>query len=166
MIKQSLLKQFLTIIIISVSLIYFGCEKKAGESKQTDDGVKSENVSADTSSSVPSENEPAADNKIQIPDLKGTWTGVFDGKSTTLQITEQTDSSFSGKISINYKQTLNQDVKGNFSPASLKISMADQLHSKFMGKYNGKLSKDYKNFSGTFTKNRDNSNFSFNLNKN
>ena len=165
MIKQLLLKQFLTILIISVSLIYFGCEKKAEKTDQPKEEVTSETVMTDSTGSTKT-NEPAAEEKMQIPDLKGTWTGVFDGKSTTLQITEQTDSSFSGKISINYKQTLNQDVKGNFSPASLKISMADQLHSKFMGKYNGKLSKDYKNFSGTFTKNRDNSNFSFNLNKN
>jgi hypothetical protein len=165
MIKQLLLKQFLTILIISVSLIYFGCEKKAEKTDQPKEEVTSETVMTDSTGSTKT-NEPAAEEKMQIPDLKGTWTGVFDGKSTTLQITEQTDSSFSGKISINYKQTLNQDVKGNFSPASLKISMTDQLHSKFMGKYNGKLSKDYKNFSGTFTKNRDNSNFSFNLNKN
>jgi len=165
MIKQLLLKQFLTILIISVSLIYFGCEKKAEKTNQPKEEVTSETVMTDSTGSTKT-NEPAAEEKMQIPDLKGTWTGVFDGKSTTLQITEQTDSSFSGKISINYKQTLNQDVKGNFSPASLKISMTDQLHSKFMGKYNGKLSKDYKNFSGTFTKNRDNSNFSFNLNKN
>jgi hypothetical protein len=155
---------FISLILLSV-ISYFGCEKKAGESKQTEDGVKSENVSADTSSSVPSENEPAIDNKIQIPDIKGTWTGTFDGKSTTLNITEQTDSSFSGKITINYKQTLNQDVRGNFSPTALKISMADLLHSKYMGKYDGKFSADYKNFSGTFTKNRDNSKYSFNLNK-
>ena len=165
MIKQLLLKQFLTILIISVSLIYFGCEKKAEKTDQPKEEVTSETVMTDSTGSTKT-NEPAAEEKMQIPDLKGTWTGVFDGKSTTLQITEQTDSSFSGKISINYKQTLNQDVKGNFSPASLKISMADQLHSKFMGKYTGKLSNDYKNFSGTFTKNRDNSNFSFNLNKN
>jgi len=165
MIKQSLLKQFLTIIIISVSLIYFGCEKKAGESKQTDDGVKSENVSADTSSSVPSENEPAVDNKIQIPDLKGTWTGVFDGKSTTLQITEQTDSSFSGTITISYREVINQEVKGNFSPITLKMTMTDQLHSRYQGSYSGKLSKDLNNYSGTFTMKVDGSKFSFNLNK-
>jgi hypothetical protein len=165
MIKHTLIKKFLTVLMLSASLIYFGCEKKAEKTEQPKEEVTAETVMTDSTGSTKT-NEPAAEEKMQIPDLKGTWTGVFDGKSTTLQITEQTDSSFSGKISINYKQTLNQDVKGNFSPASLKISMADQLHSKFMGKYNGKLSKDYKNFSGTFTKNRDNSNFSFNLNKN
>ena len=155
---------FISLILLSV-ISYFGCEKKAGESKQTEDGVKSENVSADTSSSVPSENEPATDKKIQIPDIKGTWTGTFDKRATTFTITEQTDSSFSGKITVNYKQTLNQDVEGNFSPTSLKISMSDLIHSKYMGKYDGKLSEDFKNFSGTFTKNRDGLQTSFNLNK-
>jgi hypothetical protein len=163
MIKHTLIKQFIPVALLSVSMIIGGCEKKTETTEQPKEEVKTEVVPTDTSSKV---KEPALEEKISIPDIKGTWTGVFDGKSTTLQITEQTDSSFSGKITINYKQTLNQDVKGNFSPTSLKISMADQLHSKFMGKYNGMLSKDYKNFSGTFTKNRDNSNFSFNLNKN
>jgi hypothetical protein len=163
MIKHKLIKQFIPVVLLSLSMIFVGCEKKTEETKQTQPEIKSEQTTPETQEEI---KKPVVEEMVSIPDIKGTWTGVFDGKSTTLQITEQTDSSFSGKISINYKQTLNQDVKGNFSPASLKISMADQLHSKFMGKYNGKLSKDYKNFSGTFTKNRDNSNFSFNLNKN
>lgn len=165
MIKHTLIKKFLTVLMLSASLIYFGCEKKAENSKQTQQEVTSETISPDSASSVATESEPGNENKIQIPDIKGTWTGTFDGKSTTLNITEQTDSSFSGNISINYKQTLNQDVKGNFSPITLKISMADQLHSKFMGKYDGKLSEDNKKISGTFTKNRDGLKFSFNLNK-
>lgn len=161
--RHIVIKHFLTVLIVLITMVFFGCEKKAVDSKQKE--VTNETVSPDTTSSVATESEPETENTIQIPDIKGTWTGTFDGKTTTLNITEQTDSSFSGKITINYKQTLNQDVKGNFSPTTLKISMADQLHSKFMGKYSGKLSKDYINFSGTFTKNRDNSNFSFNLNK-
>jgi hypothetical protein len=43
--------------------------------------------------------------------------------------------------------------------------MVDQIHSKYMGKYNGKLSDDAKNLSGTFTMNRDGTKSSFNLNK-
>ena len=165
MIQHTLIKKFLTVLILSASLIYFGCEKKAENSKQTQQEVTSETISPDSASSVATEGEPGNENKIQIPDIKGTWTGTFDKRATTLNITEQTDSSFSGKITINYKQKLNQDVKGNFSPTTLKISMVDQLHSKYMGKYDGKLSEDNKIFSGTFTKNRDGSKFSFNLNK-
>jgi hypothetical protein len=164
MIKQSLLKQFFTIIIISVSLIYFGCEKKAEKTDQPKEEVTSETVMTDSTGSTKT-NEPAAEEKMQIPDLKGTWTGTFDKRATTLTITEQTDSSFAGKISIQYKQTLNQDVKGTFSPTTKKVSMIDQIHSKYMGKYSGKLSDDGKNLSGTFTMNRDGTNTSFNLNK-
>ncbi|MGB5529451.1 MAG: hypothetical protein WBQ32_05725, partial [Ignavibacteriaceae bacterium] len=70
-----------------------------------------------------------------------------------------------GKISIKYRETINQDVKGTFRPTTHKVSMEDQIHSKYMGKYNGKLSGDGKNLSGTFTMNRDGTKSSFNLNK-
>ena len=82
-----------------------------------------------------------------------------------LSITEQTDSSFSGKISISYREAINQDVKGSFSPYTMNMKMKDQLHSRFRGKYNGKLSKNADNYSGTFTMDLDESKFSFNLNK-
>ncbi len=165
MIKNLFFKQFLPVLILSVSLFFVGCEKKAEESKQTPDGVKGENVSPDTSASVTPEVEPAAENKIQIPDIKGTWTGTLDKRNTTLIITEQTDSSFSGNLSIKYKETLEQNVKGNFSSATRKVLMEDQIHSKYQGKYDGTFSEDFKNFSGTFTKNRDGSQYSFNLKK-
>ncbi|MDZ7626411.1 MAG: hypothetical protein U5J96_18445 [Ignavibacteriaceae bacterium] len=97
MMKHSLITRFLPVILLSVSLFFVGCEKKAEESKQTEDGIKSENVSPDTSASVLSESEPV-ENKIQIPDIKGTWSGKFDARATTLTITEQTDRSFSERL--------------------------------------------------------------------
>lgn len=164
--KITSLNLVFTILLILTVVAYFGCEKKAEESKQTEEGVKSENVSADTSSSVPSESEPVTENKTEIPDIKGTWSGSFDNKATTLTITEQTDSSFSGKINISYRQAINQEVRGSFSPATQEMTMTDQLHSRFQGEYKGRLSKDAENFSGTFALNRDGSKYSFNLNKN
>ncbi len=152
-------------MIVLSSLIYFGCEKKAEDSRQTQQKVTSETISPDTASSVATESEPGNENKIQIPDIKGTWTGTFDKRTTTLTITEQTDSSFSGKISISYREVINQEVKGNFSPTTLKMTMTDQLHSRYQGSYAGKLSKELNNFSGTFTMKLDGSKFSFNLNK-
>lgn len=163
--KNILVKTFFTTMLLVSVIAYFGCEKKAEESKQTEEGVKNENVSADTLSSVTSENKPAVDNKVQIPDIKGTWTGVFDKRATTLKITEQTDSSFSGTITINYREVINQEVKGTFSPTTLKMTMTDQLHSRYQGSYSGKLSKELNNCSGTFTMKLDGSKFSFNLNK-
>jgi hypothetical protein len=146
-------------MIIVAVIAFIGCEKKT-EQQQSE--VKTEVDLPDTISTI---EDPIAEVKIEIPDLKGTWTGTFDKRTTTLTITEQTDSNFSGNLSIKYRETIKQNVKGSFSPSTFKVSMEDQIHSKFMGKYNGKFSDDFKMFSGTFTKNRDGVTTSFTLNK-
>jgi len=143
--KKNILSNWVfTVLLILTVSAYFGCEKKTEENGNKDN-PKTE---------------------IKTPDLTGKWTGIFDGKNAVLDITEQTDSSFSGKINISYRQAINQDVKGTFSPTTLKMSMTDQLHSRFQGIYSGSLSKDSENFSGTFALNNDGSKYSFNLNKN
>ena len=164
MIQHKLFKQLFTVLIIMAVIAFIGCEKKT---EQQQGEVKSENVSPDTTSSMstPEVGEPIVEETVTIPDVTGTWTGTFDKRATTLKITEQTDSSFSGKITINYREVINQEVKGNISPASMKISMKDQLHSRYQGKYKGKLSEDGKTFSGTFTMDLDGKQFAFNLNK-
>jgi hypothetical protein len=134
--KNILFNWFFTVLFFLTVGSYFGCEKKTGETE------------------------------ITIPDLKGTWSGTFDGRSAVLNITDQTDSSFSGKISISYREPINQEVKGSFSPATMMITMTDQLQSRFQGIYNGSLSKVADSFSGTFTLNNDGSKYSFDLNKN
>jgi len=165
--KDISFKGIFAVLVMITSVVYFGCEKKTDQSEEPKDNSDTEVIISDTTSDDLNTEvkEPNEETKITIPDIRGTWTGKFDGKSTTLEITEQTDSSFLGKISINYKQTLNQNVKGNFSPTTLKITMIDQLHSKYMGKYNGKFGENYNSFSGTFTKNRDGSQYTFNLKK-
>jgi len=164
MIQRTLFKQLFSAMVILAVIAFIGCEKKT---EQQQGEVKNESVIPDTTSSIsePEVGEPIIKEKITIPDIKGTWTGTFDKRTTTLKITEQTDSSFSGKISIKYRETINQDVKGTFSPTTKKISMTDQLHSRFMGKYNGTLSNDDKVISGTFIMNSDGSKYSFNLTK-
>ena len=143
--KKNILSNWVfTVLLILTVSAYFGCEKKTEENSNKDN-PKTE---------------------IKTPDLTGKWTGIFDGKNAVLDITEQTDSTFSGKINISYRQAINQDVKGTFSPTTLKMSMTDQLHSRFQGIYSGSLSKDSENFSGTFALNNDGSKYSFNLNKN
>ena len=143
--KKNILSNWVfTVLLILTVSAYFGCEKKTEENGNKDN-PKTE---------------------IKTPDLTGKWTGIFDGKNAVLDITEQTDSTFSGKINISYRQAINQEVKGNFSPTTLKMSMTDQLHSRFQGIYSGNLSKDSENFSGTFALNNDGSKYSFNLNKN
>ena len=164
--KSKSLKWVLTAVVMLTVVVYFGCEKKTDKTESQMDNVETETIVPDTASDETiTEIEPVDEIEIVIPDLKGTWTGTFDSRSTVLNITEQTDSSFSGKISISYRQAINQDVKGSFSPSTMNMKMKDQLHSRFRGKYNGKLSKDADNYSGTFTMDLDESKFSFNLNK-
>jgi hypothetical protein len=165
--KHISLKQLFAVLIILTSLVYFSCEKKNGNAGEPQGEVKTEEVKSDTTSesSEPAGQEPGEETKITIADITGKWTGTFDKRSTVLTITEQTDSSFAGKISISYREAINQEVKGTFSPTTKKMSMIDQLHSRYQGKYNGKLSEDGNNYSGTFTMDLDGSKFSFNLNK-
>ena len=164
-------KGVFAVLVMLTAVVYFGCEKKTDTSKEPTDNADTEVITTDTTSGdttsgdTTTETEPVEETKIIIPDIKGTWTGTFDQRSTVLNITEQTDSSFSGKISISYRQVINQDVKGFLSPATMNMEMKDQLHSRFQGKYSGKLSKDADNYSGTFTMDLDGSKFSFNLNK-
>ena len=159
--KHTFKSLFTTMLLLSI-LAQFGCEKKTEKIEQPKEEVKTEEVTPDTSSGI---KEPVSEVKITIPDIKGTWTGVFDKRATTLKITEQTDSSFSGKITIEYREVINQEVKGSFSPTTLKMTMTDQLHSRYQGSYSGNLSKELNNYSGTFTMKLDGSKFSFNLNK-
>ena len=164
--KNISFKGVFAVLVIITAVVYFGCEKKTDQSEEPTDNADTEVITTDTTTGDATiEIEPVEDMKITIPDIRGTWTGTFDNKSTVLKITEQTDSSFSGKITISYRQAINQDLKGSFSPATMNMKMKDQLHSRFQGKYNGKLSKDADNYSGTFTMDLDGTKFSFNLNK-
>ena len=164
--KNISFKGVFAVLVLITTVVYFGCEKKTDQSEEPTDNADTEVITSDTTSGdATTENETVEDVKITIPDIRGTWTGTFDQRSTVLNITEQTDSSFSGKISISYRQVINQEVKGSFSLATMNMEMKDQLHSRFQGKYNGKLSKDADNYSGTFIMDLDGSKFSFNLNK-
>lgn len=165
MINRRTLMQFFAVFLMAVSGIYFGCNSKTDKTEEPkkEGETNTEMQTPDTTSSGEEmkEEEPV----VTIPDIKGTYSGTFDKRSTVLKITEQTDSSFSGKITINYRQVINQDVKGSFSPTTKKMTMKDQLHSRYQGKYNGKLSDDLTKFSGTFTMDLDGKQFSFNLTK-
>ncbi len=167
--KITILLQCFVASVLLISIGFIGCDSK--QSDKTDDqkdGVQTENTASDMDAdgaATSTEQEPVEKSKITIPDIKGQWTGTFDKRSTVLNITEQTDSSFSGKITINYREVINQEVKGSVSPSTMKVSMKDQLHSRYQGKYNGKLSEDMKNFSGTFTMDLDGKQFTFNLTK-
>lgn len=160
--KNNSIKALFIMLLILASTAYFGCEKKTSETEELHDKDSVASAAGEASGNQP---DPVTEQQIKIPDITGKWTGLFDRRSTVMEITEQTDSSFSGKISISYRESIHQDVKGSFSPATMKMTMTDQLHSRFQGNYTGSLSENSKNFSGFFTLNRDGSKYSFNLNK-
>jgi ElaB/YqjD/DUF883 family membrane-anchored ribosome-binding protein len=95
--------------------------------------------------------------------MVGTWTGKLDGRVTTLTIAKQEGNNFEGKIKINYRNPVKQEVKGTFNTETKTITMEDQLHSRYKGKYSGKLSDDGKSYSGIFTTDIDKKNFKFKL---
>lgn len=141
--KKNILFMKLFIAMIFIAAIAFSaCEKQTGET---------------TEDMTPR----LIENTTSI--LVGTWTGTFDGRPTVLVIKEQTDSTFTGKISIDYRQKIEQEVKGSFNPRTMQITMIDQLQSRFKGTYNGSLSTNKDNYSGTFTMTNDGAKYDFNL---
>jgi hypothetical protein len=162
-VKKEILIKWLSVVILIISTItYLGCEQK---NEKADQPENDKGMSDTTSSSQDEPNDATVETKITFPDLKGTWTGTFDGRSSVLNILEQTDSNFSGKITINYRQVTNQEVKGTLNPTTYEFTMTDQLHSRYQGKYKGELSSNNQNFSGTFTLDNDGTKYSFNLKK-
>lgn len=154
-------------ILISVTalavLFAAGCEKKTEttpEEKMTTNQKPVVETPVEKVDSVKPEKP-----KVVIPDMVGTWTGVFDSRACTLEITKQDSTTFSGSITINYREVVKQSVSGSINIKKMTVSMQDLLHSRYKGTYFGKLSTDMKNYSGTFTLIVDKKKLSFNLNK-
>ncbi|HSL90074.1 MAG TPA: hypothetical protein VK870_12290 [Ignavibacteriaceae bacterium] len=172
MIKNILIEPFFTILLLVLLTAFFGCDQRKDNAEdypedKTEEIQDKDSVSSGAGEATGSQTHPDSANirPAAIPDITGKWTGTFDKRSTVLEITGQTDSSFTGKISISYREPIHQQVNGSFSPTNMNMSMSDQLHSRYQGKYNGVLSEDFNNFSGTFTMTVDNSKYAFNLNK-
>lgn len=158
-------KQFLLIAVLLIATIFIGCEKKT-EAPNGDQNTSMESESTPIEETPEEIDEPEAEEPtVQIPDLKGQWTGKFDSRNTVLNITEQTDSSFKGRITISYREVINQEVEGTISPTTNRITMRDLLHSRYKGRYTGKLSEDGQKYSGIFTMDVDKTQLSFNLTK-
>lgn len=155
-------------MLISASFFVAGCQKKQDQPQQGQSQNNQQTPAdtakapADTQSKPQAQTEPQ---KTQNVDLKGTWRGKFDQHATTLKITEMDGNNFKGTITINYREVINQQVSGTIDPATRKVTMKDLLHSRFAGKYSGKVSDNMNSLSGTFTMTLDGSKFQFNLAK-
>lgn len=157
-------KQLLLIAVVFSLLVFLGCEKKT----ETPEGTQETTIESEPAPIETPEDTTEAvveEEMVQIPDLKGQWTGKFDARNTVLNITEQTDSTFKGRITISYREVINQEVEGTISPSTMRMTMRDLLHSRFRGRYAGTLSEDGTSYSGTFTMDLDKSQFAFSLKK-
>ena len=147
---------FLFTLFFSLALLS-GCSEERNH--QTPEALKTDtsvNSTVDTSMKK-SENS--------IPDLKGTWSGKFDKRQTDLKISEQDSTEFKGKITIRYREVINQEVKGTVDPVTNHIKMKDQLHSRYQGKYSTDLLNSGTQMKGTFTMDLNGKQFSFDLKK-
>lgn len=154
--KHSFL-DFAVLFIVLIFSLFIGCEKKEAP-KET---VK---TPAETTPQ-PAVEQPKVEEKKAVLDLKGTYTGTLDSRATTLKITEQTDTTFSGSITINYREVINQKISGKLDQGKMVITMKDLLHSRYAGTYSAKLSEDGKKLSGTFTQNVEKTKSTFSLSK-
>jgi hypothetical protein len=145
--------------ILCLSLCLTGCQKKQEEPKPADT-LQPAQTNADTAKKSATPVETAAKKTVS---LIGSWKGELDSRTTTLKITEQKRNSFSGTIVINWREVVNQKVSGTVNPDTREVQMKDMLHARNAAKYSGKLSKDGKTFSGTYTQIVDNQKSTFSL---
>lgn len=153
---------FVLLLTVLTFSFFVGCgkqeapkqEEKAGETVKTPAEAAPQPVAE----------QPKVEEK-KVLDLKGTYTGTLDSRATTLKITEQTDTKFSGSIVINYREKIEQKVSGEIDTAKMALTMKDLLHSRYAGVYSAKVSEDGSKLSGSFTQNVDKTKLPFTLKK-
>jgi hypothetical protein len=159
-------RPFLFSAALFALLVFTSCEqKKAEEATVPKDTVKVKVEEPAPVDTIRKDTTTVKKSVVIIPELKGKWSGTFDQRATTLRITEQDGNSFKGTITINYREVINQQVSGTVNEKTMEVSMKDLLHSRYAGSYKGKLTKDMKEFSGTFTQNVEKTRFGFSLKK-
>lgn len=155
----------ITMFLTALTFLFvIGCEKKTETNPEEKVETTIEKPVVETPVEKVDSVKPEVP-KIVIPDMIGTWSGTFDSRACTLKITKQDSTTFSGSITINYREVVNQTVSGTVNVEKNTVSMKDLIHSRYQGTYSGKLSSDMKNLAGTFTITVDKKNLSFNLNK-
>lgn len=153
----------ITITLFSLIILFSstGCEKKTETVPEGgQDTTAAETTQADTQQQAQAERP-----QVIFPDMKGTWTGKLYNREAILNINEQDSTTFKGKLTVYFRENINQTISGEIDPKTLEVRMRDQVHNRAMGTYRGKLSNDSTTLSGTFTMNADKSTHNFNFNK-
>lgn len=102
--------------------------------------------------------EMSLETEFEIPDLVGVWTGYYglDNPDSTLEITQQSEKSFEGKLTTTGKEggTFILGIEGEVKPKTREIIMKEVKYFKKpgfwrMGTNNGMLSADFRQMEGT-----------------
>jgi ABC-type enterochelin transport system substrate-binding protein len=152
----------LYVIIMALSVLLIGCDNNKPE-PEAKEKVKSE---VKQEAQEVNEGSEVVEKKVkpEIKKLMGTWVGTLDKRKATLVISEETDKKFKGKITINYRNPVNQEVEGSYDESG-SVSMKDMLHSRYKGTYSGKLIEGDSAIRGTFKTLVDKNEFDFILTK-
>ena len=132
-------------MIVILSVFLTGCGKK--EEPKEAEPVKEETVEQ------PAEVIEEETEEETLPALAGKWEGKGGQIRLTMDITSQDENSFEGKTVFYSRTPLNRTVKGSVDFETREMKIEDQSTDRYSGKYRGKLSEDYKTFTGTFTNN-------------
>jgi glucose/arabinose dehydrogenase len=142
-----------------------GCQQKQEEPAKPAQQTEQPAVTQPAVDTAAPKAEVKPEPVVEIPDLKGTWSGTMMGRSSTLKITSQSGAEFSGSITVNLREAIHQSVSGKVNPETGTISMRDTERNRNAGSYSGKLSADKTKFSGTFTQTVDRTTASFSFSK-
>lgn len=166
-----------SLLILSISLLSFiiaGCGKKSEEEQKQTTPTEKQEVTQQKTEQPPQtsgDSAPAEEKKEETPttpkiaSILGTWKGTLDSRSTTLTITEQNGTEFKGKITINYRNVINQEVEGFFRPENGEMFMKDLLHSRYKGNYRALFNEGFNKMNGSFTTEVDRKTVTFTLTK-
>ena len=91
-------------------------------------------------------------NDGKIKELVGTWTGTFEGRDATLNITNASSEGLKATIHVQYKNLTNEELKGSVNTVTNTIHF-DDVHKNgtLDGQYNGSFSGDGMDaFEGTY----------------
>lgn len=148
-------------VLLLMGIMFSACNDSKDEEVRLDEENAAERIdNVNQSDSLSADTTAAMENQIQ-----GTWTGTFDGRNSTLDISEQNENEFTGKISTAYKNQLVKRISGQFNKEDNTFTMRDTERGKFAGTYSGKLSDNMTKMEGTFTLKTDNSKYRFTFTK-
>ena len=101
---------------------------------------------------------PALSNVLPLKDmvtaessLQGEWTGTFEGRPATLEITEVDGDNLKAVINVQYSNMISEQLEGTVDMENMLIHFDDVVsNGNLDGRYDAILSDDLKSFEGMY----------------